>query len=329
MKRRDFIAALGGAAAWPVVARAQQSDRVRLLAYLRGASESIPTERERFETLVAKLDQLGWTVGRNLRIEKRFADGDEGKMRSLAKELVLMRPDVIQVAPSPAGAAVFAETKTIPIVFTIVADPVGVGFVSSLARPGENITGFTLYEHGISSKWLGLLKEIAPKIRRAVIMHSPAGFAMESYIAPIETAAREIGIFSTTVVVGNEAQIDAAIDAIGREGEAGLIVLPDTYTTTHGRTVLSAVARNKVPAIYPAVEYWAKAGGLISYGSDLLAMTNGAAGYIDRILRGEKPGDLPVQQPNRYVLAINLKTAKALGLDIPPQLLARADEVIE
>jgi putative tryptophan/tyrosine transport system substrate-binding protein len=198
-----------------------------------------------------------------------------------------------------------------------------------LARPGGNITGFTLYEHGISSKWLGLLKEIAPQIRRVVIMHSPAGFAMESYIAPIETAAREIGIFSTTVVVGNEAQIDAAIDAIGREGEGGLIVLPDTYTTTHGQTVLSAVARNRVPAIYPAVEYWAKAGGLISYGSDLLAMTNGAAGYIDRILRGEKPGDLPVQQPNRYVLAINLKTAKALGLDIPPQLLALADEVVE
>ena len=201
MRRREFIAGLGGAAAWPAVARGQQSDRVKLLAYLRGASESIPTEPERFGRLVAKLDQLGWTVGRTLRIEKRFADGDEGKMRSLAKELVLMRPDIIQVAPSPAVAAVFAETKTIPIVFTIVADPVGVGFVSSLARPGGNITGFTLYEHGISSKWLGLLKEIAPHIKRAVIMYSPAGFAMESYIAPIETAAREIGVSSAITVV--------------------------------------------------------------------------------------------------------------------------------
>jgi putative ABC transport system substrate-binding protein len=194
MRRRAFIAGLGSAAAWPVVARAQQPDRVRVLAFLRGASENIPTERERFETLVAKLDQLGWTVGRNLRIERRFADGDAGKMRALAKELVLMRPDVFLVAPSPAVAAVLAETKTIPIVFTVVADPVGVGFVSSLARPGGNVTGFTLYEHGISSKWLGLLKEIAPQIRRVVIMHSPVGFAMQSYIAPIETAAREIGL---------------------------------------------------------------------------------------------------------------------------------------
>jgi putative ABC transport system substrate-binding protein len=283
-----------------------------LLAFLRGASEDIPTERERFQTLVAKLDQLGWTVGRNLRIERRFADGDAGKMRDLAKELVLMRPDVFLVAPSPAVAAVLAETKTIPIVFTVVADPVGVGFVLSLARPGGNVTGFTLYEHGISSKWLGLLKEIAPQIRRVMIMHSPVGFAMQNYIAPIETAAREIGLFSATAVVANEAQIDAAIDALGREAETGLIVLPDTYTTTHRAVVLSAVARNKVPAIYPVVEYWAKEGGLISYGSDLFAMTNGAASYIDRILRGEKPGDLPVQQPNRYIL-VNLKTAKALG----------------
>ena len=329
MNRREFIAGLGGAIIWPIISEAQQAKRISLLAYFRGASEDTPGERERFAAFVGSLGQLGWTEGQNLRIERRYAGGDDSKMHAFAKELVALRPDVIQVAPSPAVAAILSQTKTIPIVFTVVADPVEVGFVKSLARPSGNVTGFTLYEHGIAAKWLALLQEIAPQIKRVVVMHSPWGFAMRSYVAPIEVAARKIGIDCAIAVVASESQIEVTVEAIGNRDDGGLIVLPDTYTTTHRQIVLAVVARNKVPAIYPLPEYWAKEGGLISYGPDLLAMTTGAASYVDRILRGESPGDLPVQQPDRYPMVINLKTARALGLTVPPTLLARADEVIE
>jgi ABC-type uncharacterized transport system substrate-binding protein len=329
MNRREFIAGLGSAIVWPITTHAQQANRISLLAFFRGASDDTPGERERYAAFVGRLGQLGWIEGQNLRIEKRYADGDDNKMQAFAKELVALRPDVIQVAPSPAVAAILSQTKTIPIVFTVVADPVEVGFVKSLARPTGNVTGFTLYEHGIGSKWLALLKEIAPQIARVVIMHSPVGFSMRSYVAPIEVAAREIGIDCVTAVVGSESQIDASVEEIGNRGDGGLIVLPDTYTITHRQIVLSAVTRRKVPAIYPIPELWAKEGGLISYGPDLSAMTIAAASYVDRILRGQSPGDLPVQQPERYPMVINLKTAKALALTVPPTLLARADEVIE
>src|SRR5262245_60219530 len=325
--RRAFIAALGGAAAWPVVARAQH--QMRRLGYLAGSGGRDPTVQGTRDVLMRKLEQLGWIEGRNLTVERRFAEGDLGRMQIFAKELVALGPDVIFASPAPVVAAVLAETRTIPVVFTIVADPVGVGFIRSLANPGGNVTGFTLYDHTISTKWLELLKEAVPTLTKILLMHSPAGFAMDFYIAPARAAATRLGVSVSTGIVKNEADIDQTIAKLAHEPGPGLIVLPDTYTTVHRLDVIAATVRHRVPAIYPAAEYWSKDGGLIAYGADLVDMNNGAEIYIDRILRGEKAGDLPVQQPTKYTLAINLTTAKAIGIKIPESLLVRADEVIE
>ena len=328
MRRRTFIAALGGAAAWPMMVRAQQLERLRLVGYLIGSTADDPQNLARVDAFVRALAQLGWTEGRNVKIEKRYASGDATRARALAKELVELRPDVILASPSPVVAALLAETQSIPIVFTVVADPVRVGFVASLARPGGNVTGFTLYDHAIAAKWLELLKEIAPDVNRVATMYSPAGFLTANFIEAIEAAATQFAVRVNRVLVNNETEVEAALAALGREAGGGLIAMPDIFNTTHRAEIIRAAALNRVPAIYP-IGYWVKDGGLMSYGPDNVDPMPRAAAYVDRILRGEKPSDLPVQQPNKLEFLINLKTAKALGLTVPLALLTRGDEVIE
>jgi putative tryptophan/tyrosine transport system substrate-binding protein len=327
MKRREFITALSGAAVWPVVARAQRQQQMRMLASLVGGPDDDTVQKFR-ATFRASLEQLGWNEGRTLRVERRVAD-DRTLMRAFAKELVALSPDVIFAVANPAVSAFLAETRSIPVVFALVADPIAAGFVSNLARPGGNVTGFTIYDHSISTKWLELLKEAAPDIKYVVAMYSPAGFAMESYARAIESVAQRAGVRFDSVVVSSDEEIGSAIAALGREPGGGLIVLPDAVTISHSRTIIAETVRNVVPAIYPTVEFGARNGGLISYGPDLHDIMIRAASYVDRILRGERPGELPVQQPTKYLLTINLKSARSMGLTVPESMLLGADEVIE
>jgi putative ABC transport system substrate-binding protein len=301
---------------------------MRLLGFFFGGSEIDPAQVARSTAFFRRLAELGWVEGHNYRVEKRFAEGDAVRMRTFANQLVALRPDVIVAAPSPAVAALLAETRTLPIVFTFVADPVAVGFVESLARPGGNATGFTVFDHLIATKWVELLKELAPGVNSVTIIHSPSGFQTGIYIRAIEAAALRFAIRLNTLVVNSEAEIKTAIEAMGREAGRGLIAIPDAYVTGHRASVIAAAALHRVPAVYSQGS-WAKDGGLMSYGADDVEASPRAASYVDRILRGEKAGDLPVQQPNKFELVINMKTAKALGLTVPPTLLARADEVIE
>jgi putative ABC transport system substrate-binding protein len=329
MKRREFVAFLGGAAAWPLAARAQQPDRMRRIGVLMGWSESDPEYRARVDAVVQGLAQLGWTEGRNLRVDVRWTNGDTERARTLAKELVGLQPDVILATTTPPTAALQRETRTIPIVFAVVSDPIGAGFVTSLARPGGNITGFTSVEAAMGGKWPELLKEIAPRLRRMAIMFNPdtAPGGGSYYLGPIEAAARALAVEPITARVHSDAEIDAAIRSLGRE-QAGLIMMEDSYVSIHRGTVISSAARNNVPAISD-LPLFTKEGGLISYGSNSLDIFRRTASYVDRILRGAKPGDLPVQLPVKFDLVINLKTAKALGLDVPASLQQVADEVIE
>ena len=327
MRRREFIAALGGAAAWPVVARAQRQQQMRMLVSLVGGSDDNTVQKFR-ATFLASFEQLGWSEGRTLRVERRFAS-DRASMRAFAKELVALSPDVILAVANPAVSAFLAETRSIPVVFVFVSDPIAAGFVSNLARPGGNVTGFTMYDHSISTKWLELLKEAAPDIKHVAAMYSPAGFAMESYARAIESVAQSAGVRCDSVVVSSVEEIANAIAALGREPGGGLIVLPDAGTVSNTKAIIAEAVRNVVPAIYPTVEFGARSGGLISYGPDLHDTMIRAASYVDRILRGERPGELPVQQPTKYLLTINLKAARSMGLTIPESMLLRADEVIE
>jgi len=299
-----------------------------MLASLVGApNDNIVQEfRATFRT---SLEQLGWTEGHTLRVERRYAEGDLARMHRFAKELVALSPNVIFAATNPVVSAFLAETRSIPVVFAFVAEPVAAGFVTNLARPGGNVTGFTMYDHSIGTKWLELLKEASPNINRVVAMYSPAGYAVARYAQAIEAVAQRAGVGCDTVVVSTDDEIGSAIATLGREPGGGLIVLPDAGTTSHSRAIIAEANRNFVPAIYPTVEFGAKNGGLISYAPDLHDMMKSAASYVDRILRGERPGELPVQQPTRYVLTINLKSAKSIGLVIPESMLLRADEVIE
>jgi len=330
MRRRQFILLFCGAPiTWPRVARAQKPHRVRRIGVLMGLSESNPEFRGFFATFVEELTRLGWIDGRNARIEQRWTNADIKRTSVLAKELLATSPDVMMVHSTPATAALHLETSTVPIVFAFVSDPVGAGFVASLARPGGNITGFTQTEAGLGGKWLGLLKEIAPGIKRAGILFNPdtAPGGGNLFLGSIEAAARALAVEPVTMRVRNDAEIETAIAALGRE-RAGLVTMDDSFMGVHYRTVISSSARNNVPAIF-VTEGFVRDGGLISYGADYTDLFRRAAGYVDRILRGEKPADLPVQTPTKFLTAINLKTAKALGLDVPAELLAMADEVIE
>jgi putative ABC transport system substrate-binding protein len=330
MRRREFIGLLGGAAAtWPLAARAQQGGPIRRIGVLMGWSESDPEYHSRIAALVQGLAQLGWTDGRNMRIDVRWTNGDVERAGILAKELVALQPDVIVAGATPATAALQRETRTIPIVFTVVSDPVGSGFVASLPRPGGNITGFINIEAAMGGKWLELLKEVAPRLQRVAIMFNPdtAPGGGSYYLGPFEAAARSLAVEPVVARVHSDAEIESAITALGRE-QAGVVVASDSFMSIHRGTVILSTAHNKVPAIMDFFNF-TREGGLIVYGTNNVDLFRRAATYVDRILRGAKAGDLPVEIPTKFDLVINLKTAKALGLAIHEALLLRADEVIE
>jgi putative ABC transport system substrate-binding protein len=327
MKRRTFIAGLGSAAAWPVVAQAQQPDRVRLIGLLMPFAQTEPVATSRYPEFTQALADLGWTVGRNLRIELRQYGDDINRIRAPAQELVGLQPDIIVTASIAATVAVQRETRTIPIVFVNVADPVASGIVPRLDRPSGNVTGFASFEASLGGKWLELLTEFAPGLKRAAIMFNP-DTVPTPYMPSLETAARSLKVEPIVAPVRSDVEIETAIIALGREPGGGLVVMPDLFTLAHRAPIILAAARNNVPAVYP-LSAFSRDGGLLSYESDPYTWRRAAAIYVDRILRGAKPGDLPVQLPAKYEMAVNLKTAKALGLTVPQSILLRADEVIE
>jgi putative tryptophan/tyrosine transport system substrate-binding protein len=331
MNRREFIKVIAGSAAtWPLAAHAQQSDQKRRIGVLMVDAENDPEGQSYAKAIWDGLQELGWMAERNVRIDYRWAAGDAGRIRAFAKELVAMQPDVILARSTPATAALKAETRTIPIVFTTVSDPIGSGFVANLARPGANITGFTNFESSISGKWLGLLKEIAPRVARVGVMFNPetAPYA-PYYVRPLEAVARSFAVEPISAAVHDDAEIARVITTLARDSNGGLIVLPDAFATTnHRKNIIEQAAQNHLPVIYP-YRFIAEEGGLMSYGIDITDLYRRAASYIDRILRGAKPADLPVQQPSKFELVINLKTAKALDLEVPLSLQIRADALIE
>jgi putative ABC transport system substrate-binding protein len=326
--RRTFIAGLSSAAAWPVVARAQQGDRVRRIGVLMWGHEDDPLSRTYVSAITQALADLGWTDGRNLRIDLRRYGDNPNRIRALAQELVGLLPDVILTGGLLASAAIQWETRTIPIVFAAVGDPVASGLVARLDRPGGNVTGFATFEATLGGKWLEFLSEIAPGLKRAAIMFNPDTARASAHMPSFETAARSLKVVPIIAPVHSDVEIEAAIIGLGREPGGGLVLQPDVFTVTHRAPIISAAARNNVPAVY-YLSAFARDGGLLSYGFDVVDNFRRAASYVDRILRGAKPGDLPVQIPTKFEMAVNLKTAKALGVAIPPSILLRADEVIE
>jgi len=328
VKRREFIKLLGGAAAWPLAASAQTDERVRRIGVLLAHLESDAQGQTAIKTFQKSLRTLGWIDGRNVRFDIRWGRGDADRYRSYAAELVALAPDVIFGNTSPVVAALQQATRTVPIVFAAVIDPVGAGFVASLARPGGNITGFSLFEYGISGKWLALLKELAPSVTRVAVLRDPALAAGIGQLAAIQAVAPSFGVELSPYDVRDENEVERALTAFARAPNGGLIVTAGPGARNHRAAIIALVARHRLPAVYP-FSYYTADGALISYGPDQLSQFQPAAGYVDRILKGEKPADLPVQAPTKYELVINLKTAKALGLTVPDTLLARADEVIE
>jgi putative ABC transport system substrate-binding protein len=328
MRRRDFITLLGGAAAWPVLASAQQGDRVQRIGVLMSGDENDPLTKAQNSAFTQALADLGWTDGRNVRIDLRQAGGDINRIRPLVQELVGLQPDIIVTNNTPATAAVQRETRTIPIVFAALGDPVTTGIVARLNQPGGNTTGFASYEASLGGKWLELLSEIAPGLKRAAIMFNPDTIRVSTYMPSFEMAARSLKVALIPAPVHSDEEIETAIIALGREPGGGLVVLGDLFTGLHRVPIISAAARNKVPTVYD-LSVFARDGGLLSYAPDPLDILRRAASYVDRILRGAKPGDLPVQFPTKFEVVVNLKTAKALGITVPPSILLRADEVIE
>jgi len=329
MRRRDFIILAGGAAATlPLAARAQQAERVRLVGFLEGVSADAPGTNARHAAFLEGLRQLGWIPGRNARIEVRYGGGDEAQTRKYAAELVALAPDVIVTGGSTAPGVMLKSSHTIPIVFVIVPDPVGAGYVKSLSRPGGNATGFMMFEYSLCAKWLELLKEIAPSVTRAAVLRDPAFAAGIGQFAVIQSVAPSVGIEVSPIDLGESAEIEPAIADFAQSSNGGLVVTASAIAATHADLIIAAATRYKLPAVYVQRPQVA-AGGLMSYGPNFADQYRRAASYVDRILKGEKPADLPVQAPNKYELGINLKAAKSLGLIVPAALLARADEVIE
>ena len=329
MKRREFITLLGSATAiLPVAARAQQNDRVRRIGVLMGFAENDEVWQVYLAAFRQRLQALGWTDGRNLRIDYRFTGESTERMRIAAKELVAVAPDVIFVSTNPAVSALMQATRTIPIVFTWVSDSAGSGFVASLARPGGNVTGFHNFEPALGGKWLELLKQIAPRVRRAGVVHVPEIAANVAFLRVAETASASLGMTATGASVRDAADIERVLTAFAREPNGGLIVTPSPLTATRRELIIALAARLGLPAVYP-FRFYSTSGGLVSYGINQLEQVQEAASYVDRILRGANPGELPVQLPTKYELVINLKTAKALGLAVPQSLLLRADEEIQ
>ncbi len=328
MRRREFITLLGGAAAWPLAARAQQPEQMRRIGVLMTLAKGDPEEQSRYATFLQGLQQLGWTESRNVRIDTRWSAGNATDMRKYAAELVALAPDVIVTAGAAGLGAMLQATRTVPIVFAIVPDPVGAGFVDSLSRPGGNATGFLMFEYSLCGKWLELLKQIAPNVTRAAVLRDPGITAGIGQFAVIQSVAPSVGVDVSPVNISNAAEIERSIAAFARTADGGLILTASALSAVHRNLIIALAARYKLPAVYQERTY-AAGGGLVSYGPIFLDQYHRAAGYVDRILKGEKPADLPVQAPTKYELVINLKTAKALGLTIPPTVLARADEVIE
>jgi putative ABC transport system substrate-binding protein len=329
IRRRQFITLLGGAAmAWPLAAGAQQGDRVRRIGVLTAGDENDPVRKTFVSAFTQALAGLGWTDGRNVRMDLRWGGDDTNQIGALAHELVGLQPDAVVTNGTPATAAVQRETRTIPIVFATMNEPVASGFVERLNQPGGNITGFALHEITLGGKWLELHSEIAPGLKRAAIMFNPDFPQASVYMPSLETAARLLKVVPITALVHSDVEIETAITALGREPGGGLIVMPDNFMVAHRASIISAAARNNIPAIYN-LSAFARDGGLLSHGPDPVDNWRRAASYVDRILRGEKPGDLPVQFPTKFEMLVNRGTANALGLAIPPSIMLRADEVIE
>jgi putative tryptophan/tyrosine transport system substrate-binding protein len=326
IRRREFVFTLGGAAVWPVAARAQP-DRMRRIGVLMAYAESDPQGKAWIAAFRDELQQLGWTDGRNLQIDYRWTPNVD-LMQLLAKELVALHPDVILAQNTPTTASILQETRTIPIIFANVSDPVGSGFVNSLARPGGNVTGFNNLEGSLSGKWLDLLKEIAPRIDRVAILFNPATAPYSKYyLNPLKAAAARLGVQAIAAPIHDTSELETVFTALARTPNGGLIIMPDSFANVHRAQITSLAAQYRIPTVYPYRLF--DAGALLMYGIDPLDQFRRAATYADRILKGAKPSELPVQAPVKFELVINLKTAKALGLDVPPTLLARADEVIE
>jgi putative ABC transport system substrate-binding protein len=327
MMRREFITLLGGSAAWPLVARAQQGDRVRRIGVLLPQHQDSPVAQARIAALLQELRQLGWT-GRNVRIDIHWAGADAENIRKHATELASLAPDVILANGSVVVTPLLQATRTVPIVFVVVPDPVGAGFVDSLARPGGNATGFVQFEYGLSGKWLELLKELAPRVTRAAVLRDASIPSGTGQFGAIQSVAPSVGMEVSPVNIRDADEIERAVAAFARSANGGLIVTGSALAQLHRNLIIALAARHKLPAVY-FERFFVAVGGLISYGPDLVDQYRRAAGYVDRILKGEKPADLPVQAPTKYELVINLKTAKTLGLTVPDALLARTDEVIE
>jgi putative ABC transport system substrate-binding protein len=330
MRRREFITLLGGAVTWPLIARAQQPERMRRLGLLMGYAENDPLSQPWIAAFLKGLSELGWSDNRNLHIDYRWASADVDRFKQFAKELVALKPDVILAHSTPVTAALQRETTDIPIVFVIVSDPVGAGFVASLARPGGNITGFINFEDSMGGKWLELLKEVAPAVKRAAIMFNPdtapggGGYFLHSF----EAAGTALGVKPIVAPVRSPSEIEKVIGDLAREPDGGLVLMPDIFLNINRKQVMTLAERHRLPAVYWQGAY-AKEGGLLGYGPDYRDLWPRSASYVDRILKGEKPSNLPVQVPTKFELVINLKTAKALGLEVPLFMQQRADEIIE
>ena len=328
MRRREFITLLGGAATWPLAAYAQQDGRVRRIGVLMPSAADDAEYQTRMAAFLQELQRLGWSDGRNVRIDSRWAAGDADRTRRYAAELIALAPDVILAPGSTSVGPLLQATRTVPIVFTTLLDPVGAGFVDSLARPGGNATGFIAFEYGLSGKWLELLKQIAPSLTRVAILRDPATAAGIGQFAAIQSVAPSFAVELRPIDMREVGEIERAVTTFARSSNGGLIVTAGSGSAIHGDLIITLAARHKLPAIY-GDRHFVTGGGLISYGPNRVDQYRQAAGYIDRVLKGEKPADLPVQAPTKYELVINRKTTKALGLTVPPTLLASADEVIE
>jgi putative tryptophan/tyrosine transport system substrate-binding protein len=329
LRRRQFMTLLGGAAAaWPLAARAQQ-EGMRRVGVLTSLAEDHSQMKLRVAAFREGLEKLGWSEGRNVRIDYRFASApNPDQARVLAKQLIALRPDVIVAQSTPVTAAFQQEGGAIPVVFIYVNDPIGSGFVASLARPAGNLTGFMLFESAVAGKWLAMLKEIAPRVERAAFLINPKTSSFANYLREAETPAQSLAIELVPRIVQTAAEIESTIEAFARVPDGGLVLAPDATLVTHGDLIINLAARHRLPAVYP-YRHFTVAGGLVSYGIDYVEPCRQAATYVNRILRGDKPANLPVQAPTKYETVINLKTAKALGLEVPPALLAIADEMIE
>jgi ABC-type uncharacterized transport system substrate-binding protein len=328
MRRREFITLLAGAAARPLAARAQQPERVRRIGILMSGAESDPQQRAQQAAFVSALNELGWTEGRNVNIDTLWSSGDASRLLTDAKNLVALTPDLVLASGGVAMQALLQATRTIPVVFLLVLDPVGAGYVQSLAHPGGNVTGFTNFEYGMSGKWLELVQQMMPDLMRAAVLRDPGATSGTAQFAAIQAVAPFLKVDLTSLGLSNVGEMERDIAKFAHGTKGGLIVLPGALAVVHRELIITLAARHRLPAIYP-YHYFITSGGLMSYGPNPTGQFRQAAGYADRILKGEKPADLPVQAPTKYELVINLKTARALGLEVPPTLLARADEVIE